>query len=318
MRRVLVTGATGCIGRHACAHLAAQGWEVHGVSSRPQPPAASQGSHAPVQWHVADLLRPGAAEALTQSVQASHLLHLAWYIAPGKWAAARENYLWVEASLGLVRAFQAAGGERVVVSGSGLEYDWRYGYCTERLTPLQPHTFYGVCKGALAQLVEGYAAVTGLSSAWARIFFLYGAWEHPDRLVASVARSLVAGQRARTSHGLQIRDYLHADDIAGALVTLLASDLRGPINIGSGEAVTLRHIVETLGALAGRPDLLDIGAIPPAPTDAPLVVANVARLTNELGWRPTMTLNDGLRATLEWWRTQAAQTAQLTHGETRA
>jgi nucleoside-diphosphate-sugar epimerase len=318
VKRVLVTGATGCIGRHACAHLAAQGWDVHGVSSQIQVNApASILVHVPgrpiplpqtpMQWHVADLLQPGAAEALVQAVQASHLLHLAWYIAPGKWAAARENYLWVEASLALVRAFHAAGGQRVVVSGSGLEYDWKYGYCTERLTPLQPHTFYGVCKSALSQLVEGYANTVGLSSAWARIFFLYGPWEHPDRLVASVARSLVSGKPARTSHGRQIRDYLYADDIADALVTLLDSSLAGPINIASGEAVTLRHIVERLGFLASRADLLEIGAIPPAPTDAPLVVADVARLTNELGWRPKTRLDDGLKQTLEWWRARVGQ-----------
>src|SRR6185295_15316318 len=63
--------------------------------------------------------------------------------------------------------------------------------------------------------------------------------------------------------------------------TLLESDVRGPLNIGSGEAVTLRQIVERLGAIAGRADLLEIGAIPPAPTDAPLVVADVTRLKTE-------------------------------------
>jgi nucleoside-diphosphate-sugar epimerase len=311
MKRVLITGASGCIGRHACAHLAAHGWEVHGVSSKPHVAQPDQGQQD-LQWHVADLLQPGVADALTRSVQASHLLHLAWYIAPGKWAAAPENYLWVEASLALVRAFHAAGGQRVVTSGSCLEYDWRYGYCTERLTPLQPHTFYGTCKSALSTLIEGYAGVVGassvgLSSAWARIFFLYGPWEHPERLVASVARSLVTGQRARTSHGRQIRDYLYADDIADALVALLESDLRGPINIGSGDAVTLRQIVERLGSLADRADLLEIGAIPPAPTDAPLVVADVTRLTNELRWRPKTTLDAGLRATLDWWRASVGQ-----------
>jgi nucleoside-diphosphate-sugar epimerase len=310
MKRVLVTGATGCIGRHACAQLLARGWEVHGVTSK----LSAEGG-AGVQMHLGDLLQPGAAEALMQSVEPSHLLHLAWYIAPGKWAAAPQNYLWVEASLGLVRAFQAAGGQRVVTSGSCLEYDWRYGYCSERLTPMQPHTFYGVCKHALSQVVEGYAQVAGLSSAWGRIFFLYGPWEHPERLVASVARSLATGQPARTSHGRQIRDYLFADDIANALVTLLESDVRGPINIGSGEAVTLRQIVERLGAIAGRADLLEIGAIPPAPTDAPLVVADVTRLHGELGWRPKTSLDDGLQATLDWWRAQAGV---LTHGETKA
>lgn len=310
MKRVLVTGATGCIGRHACAQLLARGWEVHGVTSK----LPAEGG-AGVQMHLGDLLQPGAAEALMQGVEPSHLLHLAWYIAPGKWAAAPQNYLWVEASLGLVRAFQAAGGQRMVTSGSCLEYDWRYGYCSERLTPMQPHTFYGVCKNALSQVVEGYANVAGLSSAWGRIFFLYGPWEHPERLVASVARSLATGQPARTSHGRQIRDYLFADDIANALVTLLESDVRGPINIGSGKAVTLRQIVERLGAIAGRADLLEIGAIPPAPTDAPLVVADVTRLHGELGWRPKTSLDEGLQATLDWWRAQAGV---LTHGETKA
>src|SRR5262249_49400528 len=160
-----VTGASGFVGRHACARLAAEGWEVHGVTIPSAPPDASMPPN--VQWHVADLLQPGAADTLTRSVRASHLLHPAWYLAPGQWAAARENYLWVEASLALVRAFHEAGGQRLVTTGSCLEYDWRYGYCTERLTPLQPHTFYGACKGALAQLVEGYAAIVGLSSAWA-------------------------------------------------------------------------------------------------------------------------------------------------------
>lgn len=305
-RRVVVTGATGCIGRHAVPALVAGGWEVHAVSSRPQDEAATPG----VRWHAADLLQPQAAADLAKACGASHLLHLAWYIAPGKWAAARENYWWVEASLRLIRAFHEAGGQRVVVAGSCLEYDWRYGFCHEQLTPREPHTFYGTCKHSVQRLLDGYASVVNLSWAWARIFFLYGPWEHTERLVAAVSRALVVGEPARTSHGRQVRDYLHAADVAEALVTLLASDLTGTINVASGEAVTLKHIIERLGAIAGRPELLHIGAIPPAPTDTALVVANVARLTNELQWRPRIGLDEGLASTLEWWRRQLRQETQ--------
>jgi nucleoside-diphosphate-sugar epimerase len=124
--------------------------------------------------------------------------------------------------------------------------------------------------------------------------------------VASVARALVTGQPARTSHGRQVRDYLFVGDVADALVALTASDVMGTINVGSGEPVMLRRIVERLGDLTGRPDLLEIGAIPPAPTDAPLVVADVERLTKVLNWRPRVGLDAGLTTTLDWWRARLA------------
>lgn len=314
--RILVTGATGCIGRHVLPLLVERGDEVHAVSSKPQAAATREPGHSTldgVQWHIVDLLAPGQAAALAREVQASHLLHLAWYIAPGKWAAAPQNYAWVEASLALVRAFHEEGGRRFVGAGSCLEYDWRYGYCTEGLTPHTPHTFYGTCKHALQTLVSGYATSVGgaedpagLSVAWGRAFFLYGPHEHPERLVAAVARALVQGEPAKTSHGLQVRDYLHVQDVAEAFVTLLDSRVIGPINIASGKAITLREIVERLGAIAGRPELLRIGAIPAAATDTPLVVGDVTRLSRELDWRPRIGLDDGLAQTLDWWRAQLA------------
>ncbi|MEZ4330501.1 MAG: hypothetical protein R3F35_02025 [Myxococcota bacterium] len=71
-------------------------------------------------------------------VQPTHLLHLAWYVVPGKLIASPENYAWVTASLVLLRAFAEHGGQRVTICGSGYEHDWRYGYCSERLTPAVP------------------------------------------------------------------------------------------------------------------------------------------------------------------------------------
>jgi nucleoside-diphosphate-sugar epimerase len=298
-KSVLVTGASGCIGRHIVPLLAEHGWTVHAVSR--------QGSLdiSGVTVHQADLLDPADRMRLVDAVKPSHLLHLAWYIAPGRWAAAPDNYRWVEASLDLVRQFREAGGERVVTAGSCLEYDWRYGYCSEERTPLVPHTFYGTCKAALSSVLQGYASTTGFSNAWARIFFLYGPHEHPDRLVAAVIRSLISDQPARCSHGEQVRDYLHVTDVADALMRLLESDVQGPINVASGRAVALKNIVLRIGELTGRSELIKLGAIPPASTDTPLVVADVTKLSTDLGWSPRISLDDGLRDTIAWWRTRA-------------
>ena len=298
-RRVLVTGATGCVGRHVLPLLVERGWDVVAVQSRRAAPQV-----AGVQWVQGDLLDPGDVRRIVDAARASHLLHLAWYIAPGKWAAAPENFLWVRAGLDLAMAFKSAGGSRMVTAGSCLEYDWNAGVCVEDSTALAPHTTYGTCKHALQLLTSALMPDSGTSSAWGRIFFLYGPYEHPDRLVASVIRSVLSGQPARTSHGRQVRDYLYVADVADAFVRLLESDVTGPVNIASGIHITLKDIVTRIGALTGRPDLIQIGAIPPAATDTPVVVADVTRLKSKLSWTPAWDLDRGLGATIDWWRSQ--------------
>jgi nucleoside-diphosphate-sugar epimerase len=305
MKRVLVTGATGCVGRAAVSELTRRGWQVHAVSSRETP-----ASTAEVVWHRADLLDGRQARDVVRAADATHLLHLAWYVAPGRWAAAPENFTWVRASLDLLDAFQRGGGTRVVTAGSCLEYDWNFGYCSEARTPRTPHTAYGTCKHALERLTGAFAATHGLSSAWGRIFFLYGPHEHPDRLVASVIRSLAAGQPARCSHGRQVRDYLFVQDVADAFVTLLESDVTGPINVASGEALTLRDLIVRIGDLLGRADLIQLGAIPAAPTDTPLVVADVTRLRDELKWQPRWSLDEGIQQSIAWWRERVSCLAE--------
>jgi nucleoside-diphosphate-sugar epimerase len=139
------------------------------------------------------------------------------------------------------------------------------------------------------------------------VFFLYGPNEHPDRLVSSVIRSVLEGQEARCSHGRQIRDYLHVQDVADAIVSVLDSGVEGPINIGSGTVVTLRDIVVMIGRMLGREDLIRLGAIPSRANDTPMVVADIERLTTEVKWQPSYMLEAGLAQTIEWWRRKLAQ-----------
>jgi len=275
--------------------LVARGWDVRALHSRSQPVEVPG-----VRWRRTNLLETADMRRAVDENRTSHLLHLAWYIAPGKWASAPDNFDWVRASLDLVTAFRSVGGTRVITAGSCLEYDWNAGVCSEDGTPLAPHTIYGTCKNALQLLTAAMIP----NSAWGRIFFLYGPHEHPDRLVSSVIRSILAGQPARTSHGKQVRDYLYAGDVADAFVRLLESDITGPINVASGQAVALKDIVTRVGDLMGRPDLIQLGAIPAAATDTPLVVADTTRLRSKLGWAPSFDLDRGLTDTIKWWRSQ--------------
>jgi nucleoside-diphosphate-sugar epimerase len=295
--RVLVTGASGFVGRRALVALRRRGLEVHAVARRPPGERADD-----VAWHTADLLDDGARRTLLEHVRATHLLHLAWYAEPGAFWAARENAPWVAASVRLVEEFADAGGERVVLAGTCAEYDWAAAQPLREDAPLRPATFYGVCKDATRRVTGGLAERLGLSLAWGRIFFLYGPEEDERRLVASVARALVAGERAAISEGSQRRDFLHVDDVAGAFAALVDGAVTGPVNVASGEGAEVRRIAELLAQAAGRPDLLDVGAVPSRPDDPPEIVGDAGRLRDDVGFIPAIDLRDGLERTVNWWR----------------
>jgi nucleoside-diphosphate-sugar epimerase len=297
--RVLVTGGTGFIGRQALPRLLERGYEVH-ASYRSGPGEARPG----VSWHRADLLDSGRLQALLEEARPTHLLHFAWYAEHGAFWSSTENLPWIGATLELLRLFAAGGGRRAVLAGSCAEYEWsglENGACYERSTPLDPETLYGKCKHATQLVAEGFAAEADLSLAWGRIFFVYGPHEHPGRLVASLARALTKAEEAPTSEGSQRRDFLHAADVGSAFASLLDSPVEGPVNVGSGEATPISRVVELIAEAAGRPELVRWGELPVRPGDPPILVADVRRLREEVGWTPELSLESGIRQTVEWW-----------------
>jgi nucleoside-diphosphate-sugar epimerase len=299
---VLLTGATGFVGRQAVQPLLERGFEVHALARTvPVEPGAE-----PVSWHEADLLDPVATGAVIRELGATHLLHFAWYAKHGRFWHAPENLDWVAASLQLLRSFHASGGRRVVIAGTCAEYDWNGDCCDER-TPLTPASLYGVSKNALRAILEEYARAAGLSAAWGRIFFTFGPGEQPTRVIAAVARALVRGETVPCSSGAQVRDFLYVEDVASAFAALLDSAATGPFDIGSGEAVALRTLLERLQRLAGREQLVRFGEAPHRNEPA-RIVADSRRLRDELGWSPKYILDEGLERTLAWWRSASSAT----------
>jgi nucleoside-diphosphate-sugar epimerase len=309
MKKVLLTGASGFVGRQCLIALQVKGYEVHAVSKRTVTSLTTEEA-AKVCWHQADLLNPQETEDLLNEVRPSHLLHLAWYAEPKKYWTSTENIRWVQGSLALFQSFMKYGGERAVVAGTCAEYDWSGNCCSEVNTALAPATLYGTCKHALQLILSAFAAQEGLSLAWGRIFFLYGPNEDPGRLVASVIQSLLKGQVARCTSGRQVRDFLHVKDVADAFVRLLASQTTGPINIASGGKTTLREVVEEIGRQMGRPDLVQFGALPDSANDPVCLVADITRLREELEWQPRYDLKRGLAHTIEWWKKELETASQ--------
>ena len=302
--RVLVTGASGFIGRHLVPLLAAQGYEVHGVARRVFPPEPV--TDPAVKWHEADLLAPGAARSVARSVRATHLVHLAWNVTHGRFWSVSDNLDWVAASLELHAGFVEAGGRRAVFVGSCAEYDWRHDLLDEATTPCQPATLYGTAKHALHLLLRAAAPQSKLSLAWARLFFLYGPHEPLARVVPYVMASILRNQPALCGDGRAERDFMNVADVAGALAATLNSDYEGPVNIASGKCVPLREVIETAATCLGRPDLVRFGARATPPGEPPRLAAATAILNGRVGFRPVIGLRDGLAATALFWREQLA------------
>jgi len=297
MKKVLITGATGFIGRHCVPILLKKNYEVHAVSSEAQVDDRSD-----VHWHQADLLESAQLSRLIGQVSPTHLLHFAWYTVPGRYWTSRENLRWLKASIELLGEFALSGGQRIVMAGSCAEYDWRYGYCSEKVTPLVPTSLYGVCKHALQKVLDSFANQEGLSAAWARIFFLYGPHEHPGRFVSSLIRSLLKGESAPCMHSNQIRDFLYVEDVSEAFVALLESNVLGAVNIASGSPIVLKDMLYRIAKQLNRENLIELQSLPVSESEPHLLVADVSRSTNELGWQPRFNLDKGLEQTIAWWK----------------
>lgn len=290
MKKVLVTGASGFIGRHSLSALKKRGFDVVAVSSQSRDNAG---------WVQCDLLQSPAR--LIEHIAPTHLLHFAWEATPGQYWSSLKNLQWLKSSIDLLETFGKNGGKRAVLAGTCAEYDWNLSAFSEN-SPCVPHSLYGSCKSALHSVLGPLAKQLGFSQAWGRIFYLYGPHEYSQRFVPSVIQGLIRGTKIPCSHGNQVRDFLHVEDVADAFAVLLDSDVEGAVNIGSGMGVSLRQVIDHLTDEIGGKDLIAFGALPAPKNDPPFLVPQVARLNNEVGWKPKFSLEEGLKETVAWWK----------------
>jgi len=284
---VAVTGAGGFLGRHLVEELIRAGYKVEAAIWRRNLPAQLR-----VNSTVVDLLDPDAARRWLASARPSRMVHAAWFAEPKSYWTSPDNERWAEASRELFVAAAASGCERIVGIGTCAEYVWDGTTCSEGHTPIHPATPYGRAKDATRAALEEIARTAGISWAWARMFFLFGPHEAASRLVPSVIRTLLRNDTAACTEGLQERDYLYVRDAASALVTLMESGVVGPVNVASGEGIAIRALVDRLVVRVGS-GRVAFGRLP-TPAEPSRLVADITRLTNEVGWAPRIPLDSAI------------------------
>lgn len=295
--RLLVTGAGGFLGS-AVVHAALErGWQVFALSRRADPPRLAKLPIRPAII-VGDLADPDGPQRLVERVRPDAIVHTAWW---GLDAASRVSPSQIELNLlptvRLIEASIAAGVNSFVGIGSQAEYGNKGGHIDEAVLP-EPKTAYGAAKLAAFHLGQALAASSAMRFAWLRLFATYGPGDNGSWLIPSVISQLARHERLALTPGTQRWDYLYIDDAArGILATIASEDACGVFNLASGEAVTVRSIVERIRDLVAPGLQLDFGQRPFAPDQLMLLEGDVARL-RATGWAPEVRLEDGLARTV--------------------
>jgi nucleoside-diphosphate-sugar epimerase len=288
--RVLLTGASGFLGRHVLGALTRRGFET--VCAGRRRPACEPTA----EFIEIDLLATQDFTTLAEASAADALLHLAWYTEHGTYWTSPLNDLWADASVRLVDAFCATGGRRVVVAGTCAEYDWSSGCCREDRTPVAPVTRYGAAKDAARRAIMATCERRQAGCAWARVFLPFGAGEHPRRLIPSLIEALKGKRPPFGINAAARRDFLHAADVAEAFCALLRSEAHGVYNICSGETERLEHIVRMLAAFTDATPRAILDLPSERPNDPPLIAGDNTKL-KLLGWRPELSFVQRLEQT---------------------
>ncbi|MBP7275028.1 MAG: NAD(P)-dependent oxidoreductase [Kiritimatiellae bacterium] len=293
-RTVLVTGATGFIGTRLCSLLHDAGADVHGLGrSRPAHPQPG------VTYHRADLSVPGAADRLIRRLRPTCIFHLASHV-----AGARDIDLVaptftdnLSASVRVMLAAARVPGARVILAGSLEEPEARHG-------PMTPSSPYAASKAAVTLYARMFHALYALPVVHARLFMVYGPGQRDLRkLVPYTILSLLDGVAPKVSAGRRPVDWIYVDDAARGLMALGQTPgiEGGSFDLGTGVLTTVRSVVLRLTRIV-RPDLSpQWGAAPTRPLEQ-VKRARVNATWRATGWRPRMTLDEGLKKTVAFYR----------------
>jgi nucleoside-diphosphate-sugar epimerase len=297
--RLLVTGASGFIGAHLTRRLAGAGAEVHAVSRTPQP-AADRG----VRWWQGDLADLEVVRRLLRTIRPDVVYHLASHVAGIRGVELvlptfRSN---LSSTVNLLTAAVEGGGCRVVLTGSLEEPD---GLDAES-APCSP---YAAAKWAAGAYARMFHALYGLPVGTLRLFMVYGpAQRDLQKLVPYVTLSLLRGEAPQLSRGTREVDWVFVDDVVEALLAAgSCAGLAGKaVDVGSGQLVAIRAVVEQLVEIVNPRIAPEFGALPERPLER-VRRADVEAAAAVLGWRPRTGLRAGLEATVAWYRRALAE-----------
>jgi nucleoside-diphosphate-sugar epimerase len=291
---VLVTGASGFIGTHLCQRLAEAGASVHALSRR-----SVSGHASPLTWWQGDVAEIEVVRKLFRDVRPQIIYHLASHVmgAPNLEHVLPTFQGNLQSSVNLLVAAAENGCRRLIMTGSLAEPEPSKG----EIFPVAP---YAAAKWASSGYARMFHALYGVPAVLARVFMVYGpAQQDLSKLIPYVILSLLQGKSPSISSGDRMIDWIYVNDVVEAYLALAkVPGIEGQtLEIGSGELVSIREIVDQVAGLVSGPAKPKYGALADRPME-PLRIADIARTRDLIEWAPRTPLKEGLSRTVEWYR----------------
>lgn len=275
MKKVLITGLSGFIGSHTLEFLIKKNYEIHAIST-----CARENTEV-INWHHCDIFNVDKVNILLSNIKPKYLLHLAWDVTPGEYMESPLNYEWLIASINLIRSFQANSGQRVVIAGTQMEYI--------------SDSPYPATKRALLEVIKSL----GLSYASGRVFNLFGENERPERLIPYTIDSLLKDQEVICKTGEKEIDLLYVKDVARAFVEILNSEVQGIIDIGSGNSIKIKDLVNMIASIYNKNELVSFVKPMNTSINEKRIIANTNRLRNDVGFIPEYPIKQAIKRIIE-------------------
>jgi nucleoside-diphosphate-sugar epimerase len=296
--KYVVTGAAGFIGSHLTEALLTRGHEVRAVDCFTDyyDPALKEQNAAGL-----DVTRLDLADEDLELAGVDGVFHLAGQPGMRSFGEVFEDYV-TRNLLASRRVFETAAGAgvRVVFASSSSVYGDAERYPTPETARPRPLSPYGITKVGCEQLAYAYASSFGLDAVVLRYYTFYGPRQRPDMAFARVADALDRGTSFELfGDGLQSRSFTYVADGVDATIAAMERASAGAVyNVGGGREATMREAISILEKVSGRS--LELVERPVAAGDMRRTAPDVTAIERDLGWRATISLEDGLRAQWEW------------------
>ena len=315
MPRVLITGITGFAGSHLAEHLVERGAEVHGLAHEDPPYSNIAAVADRVRIHRGDVTNVGDLGSALGASRADAVVHLAGMAVPtlataDPVAAVRVNVL---GTASVLKALEDHPRTALVLASSADVYGAPDRVPVDEDAPLRPGNVYSATKVAAEGIARDFAARRQVPVVILRPANQNGPRQHPGLAASAFAKQIAEAEAGLAEpvikHGRldAERDFVDVRDMARAYAAALALEEGGTFKVGSGRAVAIAEILDTLIALARVPVRAELDQTRVRGGEPTRIALDVTRFRQKTGWSPRIALADSLRDTLDHWRSVRAR-----------